>query len=435
MKKRLIVCCDGTWQKLTSPYPTNVVKITQAIKPSCSKGISQIVYYDEGVGSGNIAGKLLAKADKILGGAFGIGIDNNIEDAYRFLSLNYEPGDQIYLFGFSRGAYTVRSLAGLIRSAGGLLSLQNMREVNFVYELYRDRTLTLEEKALFRKLPIPYEYKEDKDKIKECRNKAHEIYSDRTQFSLEEVQGRRTNNPKADKDLTQKQQKVQQLLEAYGLKERDDDKIRQKVPKITCLGCWDTVGSLGVPRIIPFLSNWINKKYAFYDYELSSIIQYAIHAVSIDEIRQVFDVTPMQRNEDDEQPLHQVWFPGAHGCIGGGDVQERSLSDAALEWMMDRIEHPESGYKLGLEFDRNQIEDPLKPEHKHPFNNRPKIFYRILGVIDRKIPPEMKVASQDKILDLLHESTKKRWRDCPDYRPNSLKKYEQELNSWCQNNH
>ncbi len=144
--KRLIVCCDGTWQKLTSVYPTNVVKIAQAIKPSSNDGTAQIVFYDEGVGSGNEAEKLFAKGDRILGGAFGIGIDNNIEDAYRFLCLNYEPGDEIYLFGFSRGAYTVRSLAGLIRCSGGLLLRKDIREAPTAYEIYRDRSLTLKEK-------------------------------------------------------------------------------------------------------------------------------------------------------------------------------------------------------------------------------------------------------------------------------------------------
>jgi uncharacterized protein (DUF2235 family) len=90
--KRLIVCSDGTWQRLESVYPTNVVKIAQAIKPTCSWGIPQVVFYDEGVGSGNLAGKLFAKGDRVLGGAFGLGLDTNIQDGYRFLSSNYNQG-------------------------------------------------------------------------------------------------------------------------------------------------------------------------------------------------------------------------------------------------------------------------------------------------------------------------------------------------------
>lgn len=98
--KRLIVCCDGTWQKLDREYPTNVVKITQAIKPIAEKDhVQQIVFYEEGVGTGDVL-------DGLFGGAFGWGLDGNIQSAYRFLSLNYQSGDEIYLYGFSRGAYT-----------------------------------------------------------------------------------------------------------------------------------------------------------------------------------------------------------------------------------------------------------------------------------------------------------------------------------------
>ncbi|EAW36794.1 DUF2235 domain-containing protein, partial [Lyngbya sp. PCC 8106] len=128
--KRLVVCCDGTWQKLNNPYPTNVVKIAQAIKTIASDGVPQIVFYDEGIGS---EGGL----DLLLGGAFGQGIDKNIQDGYRFLCLNYNEGDEIYLFGFSRGAYTVRSLAGLIYNSG-LLSRPYIRLASQAYELYRD---------------------------------------------------------------------------------------------------------------------------------------------------------------------------------------------------------------------------------------------------------------------------------------------------------
>lgn len=431
--KRLIVCCDGTWQKLTSPYPTNVVKIAEAIKPSCSKGIPQVVFYDEGVGSGNMAEKLFAQGDKILGGAFGIGIDNCIQDAYRFLSLNYEPGDEIYLFGFSRGAYTVRSLAGLIRcsggnllsqnpdeSFGGLLSLKNIREAPFVYDLYRDKKLTLEEKQEFRKLPIPYEYSDDVVKIEECRKEAHQIYSDRSRVPLEDFKEKGYKTPEAQADLQQKVEQVQELLNKYGLDERKDSEIRQAA-KITLLGCWDTVGSLGVPRTFPILSSLINQKYEFHDYNLSSIIKYALHAVAIDEHREVFNVTPMQRDKDDEQPLHQVWFPGRHGCIGGGSREERALSDAALKWMMDQIKE----YGLGLEFDRDAVEDGIVPNHNGDFDTELDLFYRSLGIIDREVP-----AGQ---FDNLDESTKERWRDRYDYRPKKLKElYEVQLNDWSQ---
>lgn len=107
--KRLVICCDGTWQDLKSSYPSNIVKLTQGVKPIASDGTPQILFYDSGIGTEN---------QKLLGGAAGVGIDANIQDGYRFLCLNYVPGDEIYLFGFSRGAYTVRSLAGMIYCSG-----------------------------------------------------------------------------------------------------------------------------------------------------------------------------------------------------------------------------------------------------------------------------------------------------------------------------
>lgn len=84
------------------------------------------MFYDEGIGT---------EGYKLLGEATGLGIDRNIQDAYRFLCLNYIPGDEIYLFGFSRGAYTVRSLAGMIYCSG-LLDRPHITRASAAYELY-----------------------------------------------------------------------------------------------------------------------------------------------------------------------------------------------------------------------------------------------------------------------------------------------------------
>jgi uncharacterized protein (DUF2235 family) len=140
MKRRLIVCSDGTWQDLDKQHPTNVVKMTQAILPIGSDGMDQIIYYDEGLGTKQINSResISDLLTKLGGGALGLGIDHKIQDAYRFLCLNYQPGDEIYLFGFSRGAYTVRSLAGLIYNSG-LPSREHVKKIPAAYELYRDR--------------------------------------------------------------------------------------------------------------------------------------------------------------------------------------------------------------------------------------------------------------------------------------------------------
>ena len=136
--KRLIICCDGTWnepdQKVDKDpadetEPTNVLKTVRGIAPVDGNNVPQVVYYDAGVGT-------LGFVDKWIGGGLGVGISQNIQQAYRFIANNYHDGDQLFLFGFSRGAYTVRSLAGFIGTAG-LLEKENLRFVPEAYAFYR----------------------------------------------------------------------------------------------------------------------------------------------------------------------------------------------------------------------------------------------------------------------------------------------------------
>ena len=126
--KRLVVCCDGTWnepdQKVDDnpadeTEPTNVLKTVRGIAPVDSDGIPQVAYYDSGVGTQGFF-------DKCIGGGLGVGVSGNIQQAYRFIANNYHEGDELFLFGFSRGAYTVRSLAGFIGSVG-LLEKEHLR--------------------------------------------------------------------------------------------------------------------------------------------------------------------------------------------------------------------------------------------------------------------------------------------------------------------
>jgi uncharacterized protein (DUF2235 family) len=125
---RLIVCCDGTWNRADQPSPTNVQKLHMSIDVSESTG--QVVWYEEGVGTRPL--------EHVLGGAFGVGLSRNVQHCYRFLVANYEPGDELFFFGFSRGAFTARSLAGLVRNSG-ILRRENIRMVKDAYALYRSR--------------------------------------------------------------------------------------------------------------------------------------------------------------------------------------------------------------------------------------------------------------------------------------------------------
>ena len=131
--RRIIVCNDGTWNSPDDEdrgkvKPTNITKLSRGIKPVDSNGVSQIVFYDEGVGTG--------WGQKLVGGITGKGLSENILEAYRFISHNYNEGDELYLFGFSRGAYTSRSLSGFIGQAG-ILKKDDVFYLEHIYELYK----------------------------------------------------------------------------------------------------------------------------------------------------------------------------------------------------------------------------------------------------------------------------------------------------------
>lgn len=134
-RKRIVLCADGTWNEperkdpdTGRPQPTNVLKVARAVLPRASDGIDQVVFYLRGVGTGG-------GLDSITGGAFGDGMELNVRSLYRFLVHNYAPGDEIYLFGFSRGAFTVRTLAGFINRVG-LLQKDDEYYTADLYALY-----------------------------------------------------------------------------------------------------------------------------------------------------------------------------------------------------------------------------------------------------------------------------------------------------------
>ena len=135
--KRLVLCCDGTWNRADKveengqPCVTNVVKMAVRVAKRDAAGNPQIVYYDQGVGTGNLV-------DRVVGGVVGEGLEENIHDAYRFVVGNYEPGDELYFFGFSRGAFTARSILGMIRKCG-ILTRRSAGKYHDALELYRSK--------------------------------------------------------------------------------------------------------------------------------------------------------------------------------------------------------------------------------------------------------------------------------------------------------
>jgi uncharacterized protein (DUF2235 family) len=151
MSKRLVICCDGTWNTPDEvdqgqPVATNVTKLALAAASQDGTGTEQRMFYGKGVGT--------ARYEHVLGGGLGVGLSQKIKDAYTFVVDNFEANDELFLFGFSRGAYTARSLAGFIRNAGILKRAHAIR-LEEAYELYRSRSQATRprstEAQLFRK--------------------------------------------------------------------------------------------------------------------------------------------------------------------------------------------------------------------------------------------------------------------------------------------
>ncbi len=135
MSKNIVICCDGTGNEYGDKN-TNVVKLFQIIEKNPDK---QIAYYDPGVGTFSARGvftKPLKFLSKLMGLAFGYGITRNIEDAYEYLMDKYEQDDYVYLFGFSRGAFTARALAGMLHKCG-LLEKGSNNLISYATRMYR----------------------------------------------------------------------------------------------------------------------------------------------------------------------------------------------------------------------------------------------------------------------------------------------------------
>lgn len=370
--KNLIICCDGTWQELSQRFPTNVTRLTRALSPRATRGnqsIPQVIFYDDGVGVG--AG-VLDKTTRILGGALGHGLDRKMMEAYEFLVLNYEPGDRIFIFGFSRGAYTARSLAGLLRQVW-VLKRENASECERAVAMYRDHDKDAVETQRFR------------------RNFCH------------------VGEPALDTrafDANAPARTVTHDVSQTGW--------------VQFLGVWDTVGSLGIPRGLPF-SEQINGKYEFHDTALSRFVWNARHAMAIDERREAFTPT-LWSNIDalntnakadglpyDERPYQQAWFPGGHGAVGGGE-SDAGISLSPLLWMLD------GALKAGLSFQAEQLADftaaadPTAPL-RNGQRNVGSIVLNLIGAEDREGPSR---------IDEVSKAARERWTSLPDYRPKTL---------------
>ncbi len=274
----LIVFCDGTWntpdqEDAGIAAPTNVVKLRNALAPSDINDGEQRVYYHPGVGTDG------GWWNRVAGGGLGSGLDDSVVSAYNWLARNYVADAKIWLFGFSRGAYTVRSLGGMI-SRCGLLDVRGMDEqaiwdnINDLFAHYRVPEKDAKPLSATRKLPF------------------------------------------------------------HGVKA--GSKVKHSIG-IEFIGVWDTVGALGIPEDMAFLELIDDpSRHNFHDTKLSPIVANARHAVALDERRQSFKPT-LWTDVEERDTVQQIWFPGVHGDVGGG-YSRCGLSDGALLWMIGEAE-------------------------------------------------------------------------------------------------
>ena len=284
------------------PIPSNITRISQAIKPRSSDGVQQVVFYQAGIGS---TGNLF---DKVVGGATAQGLSENIRSAYTFVALNYSKGDEIFLFGFSRGAFTARSIAGLIDGVG----LLTKSGLDYLAEVFKD-----------------------------FENRENPNY--RPAYP---------NTPIEDKPSTL-DPRYQAELVKKGLTRVD---IYIKV-----VGVFDTVGSLGIPRI-----HWLErlqlqtkstKEYLFYDTALNNHIENAFQALALDEHRAAFIPAIWEKPRGNETNLRQVWFSGVHSNIGGG-YADQGQANITLAWMMSQT-------SPFIDFDEHYILDQYDENMNH----------------------------------------------------------------------
>jgi hypothetical protein len=294
LPKKLVLLSDGTGNSAAKLFKTNVWRLYQALDLSDATG--QAAFYNDGVGTSSF--KPLA----ILGGAFGWGLKRNVIDIYSFLCRNYEPGDEIYCFGFSRGAFTVRVLTGVILTQG-LVRASDGREL---------RSLA---KEAFR------EYR------REHYHAALKL----------DVLGR------AIRDVF------------VGRKDYGKRREGHHKPAITFLGLWDTVAAYGLPvDELTRAWNWIFPL-SVPDREPRPQVHRICHALAIDDERNTFH--PVLFNEENiqgqtqhevkihDEKVTQVWFAGMHSDVGGG-YPDDGLAYVPLDWMMSIVENMTAPHAL-----------------------------------------------------------------------------------------
>ncbi len=305
MSKNIVICSDGTGNSAIKGRGTNVFKLFEAIdlnghriQPELTP---QVALYDDGVGTEDF------KPLKIFAGATGFGLSRNVRQLYKELVRIYDPGDHIFLFGFSRGAFTVRSLVGLI-AACGILNVDTLETASKLESAVR-KTYSVYRKSYRTELAKLFFGEPDTSMI--------------SRFRAEHC--------------------------------RPCD-----VP-IAFVGVWDTVDAVGLPFHISDFINMVFYRFKFRDHKLSKLVKRACHALSIDDARHSFHPVLWHEGEGDAGRIEQAWFAGAHSNVGGG-YPKQGMSLVALEWIMRKAE--QAGLRLlatdrALYYDHANVDDKL----------------------------------------------------------------------------
>ncbi|MBR0776909.1 DUF2235 domain-containing protein [Bradyrhizobium diazoefficiens] len=409
--KNIVICCDGTGNEISENI-SNVLKLYRCLLKAEKTGGRQMVFYDPGVGTVTEPStwhRLKANINLVLGLATGYGLDDNVLAAYSFLVEHYNHGDRIYLFGFSRGAYTVRVLAGLIHKIG-LISPEQANLAGSGVVAYKQYSGT---------------------------GRGNDIEDMRDIVSDED-------GPMAkDKfDLAGQFARI----------------TSSRWPTIHFIGVWDTVASVIVPRRDIFFLVFSLEELAF------TLRNPSVHifrqAIAIDERRCMFRLKEWYEPQEywpgphrsgevtQAQDSLQVWFAGVHCDVGGGYAEAESAeSKYPLIWMIDEAE------KAGLQFNRrtvNQLAWGIQKRPNAPFqyvppgytgeagklHNSMNAAWRILEFFPKNAKykewPDRKVYfgryipdSEPRVIPEgahVHESVVKRMEVQPDYRPVNLPK-------------
>ncbi|KAK4161393.1 hypothetical protein QBC43DRAFT_98403 [Cladorrhinum sp. PSN259] len=367
-RKRLVICCDGTWNntnELGAGPPTNVSRLSGAVAHKCCSGMLQIVYYHPG------AGTETSKTARVLGGVFGVGVGQDIVESYRFISDNYNRGDEIIIIGFSRGAFTARSVAGMVCALGFLnrSGLDVLGSIFHDYETWQNwgsqtfnpkehlTGFTLENWKRVKRFQAarnkdknsPPPVQESDEELKANLLKERERW-------FKEMAAMKNEKVKA----AQPKMKLSKMAEYYCklLAEHElsltklgaNQDGRVPLPgKVKACGVWDTVGSLGMPEIPPFYhSGRDDSEIKFESLDVHKNVDHAFHAVALDEWRTSFDCTLWGLKDNNHTKLRQVWFPGTHCNVGGG-WPDQQIATIAMAWMADQLT------SVGVEFNKFEM--------------------------------------------------------------------------------